>query len=260
LLVTLPVCHSLWTGDGLPPLLAACLESFVRQGHQVVLHAYRNIAAPPGIEVRDASFTLPLKPVGVHLGHGAMATFSDWFRYELLERIDGIWIDADLVCIRPIEFGQPYLFGYESRAYIGNAVLRLPAGSALLQHLRRQFVSQGFIPPWFGPVRRCRYSVKRLFGAHQDISTLPHGSTGPRALTWYAAVEGVSRYALPIDVFYPLHFLKCDRAFDADFEVASVITPRTLCIHLWHNSLVQCEPHPRSLAGRMLARDFDSLR
>jgi hypothetical protein len=188
-----------------------------------------------------------------------MAVFSDWFRYELLERVDGLWIDADLICIRPIENAGPYLFGYESETQIGNAVLGLPSGSALLQHMRGLFPGHGFIPPWFGRTRKLRYQIKKLCGVHRDISTLPHGSTGPRALTWYAEAEGVKHNALPIDAFYPLHYLRTRELFDPDFDIASVITRQTRCIHLWHNSLPPMQPDPRSVIGRLIVRDFKTI-
>jgi hypothetical protein len=256
----LPVCHSLWTGEKLPPLLASCLESFLRKGHRVVLHAYQNLQdLPRAIEVRDAARILPFEAVGSHSWRGELPAFADRFRYELLERVDGLWIDSDMICIRPIDLTEPYLFGYESATQIGNAVLRLPAGSAVLQHLRALFPGTGFIPPWFGPIRRSRYRIKRLCGVHRDISTLPHGSTGPSALTWYAGAEGHARYAQPTDVFYPLHYRQCTRALDPAFELASVITPRTRCVHLWHDTLRSTDPRPGSLVARMLTRDFAAL-
>lgn len=36
----LPIIHALWIGDTLGKLSAACLSSFVQQGHRVCLHAY----------------------------------------------------------------------------------------------------------------------------------------------------------------------------------------------------------------------------
>lgn len=257
--MALPVCHTLWIGDRLPPLLAVCLESFVRQGHRVELHAYRSVEAPRGVTVRDASAILPYRPAGSHQGHGAIPVFADWFRYELLERVHGIWIDTDLVCVRPIALRKQYLFGYDSGRVINNAVLRLPSGSALLRQMRDLFPGHGFIPPWFGPVRRLRYRVKHLCGIHRDITTLPHASSGPAALTWYANEQGVADQALPPEAFYPLCLSQCSRALNGDFDIAGLITPRTLCVHLWHNSLPSLDPHPHSLIGRLLARDFQAL-
>ena len=50
----LPEIHTLWVGEGLGPLERLCLTSWVRQGHRVVLHAYRDFSCPPGVSLRDA--------------------------------------------------------------------------------------------------------------------------------------------------------------------------------------------------------------
>ena len=246
-------CHTLWIGTELPKLQACCLESFVQQGHEVVLYSYHKMEVPSGVAVRDASLILPYQPVG------SLAIFSDWFRYELLARIDGIWIDTDLVCIRPIQIADPYIFGYETEGQINGAVLGLPQQSKILSILRGLFPGRGFIPPWFSSTRRFRYRVKRVLGIHKGVSTLQHGSTGPRALTWYARSEGVLDKAQPTDVFYPYSYLQVMRAFDPTFDVLSVITQRTLCIHLWQHAMASAEIHPKSLIGRVLARDFKAI-
>jgi hypothetical protein len=257
----LPVCHSLWLGETMPPLLASCLETFVRHGHRVVLWAYRRLPdLPRGIELSDAAEVLPFERVGLPSMDRRVAGIRGPVSVRTAGFDGDIWIDADLICLRPLTFKDAYLFAYESRTQINNAVLRLPAGSTILHKLRALFPGTGLIPPWFGPARKFRYHVRRLVGIHRDISTLPISSTGPRALTWYAGTEGVAHHAKPVDVFYPLRYHQSGRVLEASFELASIVTPRTCCVHLWHSGLPRTTPEPGSVAARLLARDFPSLR
>ena len=230
-------CHTLWIGGSLPPLFVSCLLSFVRAGHRVIVHAYQNLDLPREIEVRDAARILPPDRLD-RLSGAARTLLADYFRYELLDQIDCLWIDVDLICIRPIDIDAPYIFGYESASQINNAVLRAPPGSNLLQNLRALcHADNAIIPPWFGPVRRARYRIKKLVGVHRDLTTLPYASTASRALTWYVGAEGLQHFVQPRDVFYPLSYLELGRLLDPKFELETIITPRTRCIHLWNGCL-----------------------
>lgn len=248
-------CHTLWIGESLPPLFVSCLLSFVRAGHRVVVHAYQNIDLPRELEVRDAARILSPDRLDRQLRGAARPLLADYFRYELLEQINCLWIDVDLICIRPIDIDAPYIFGYESASQVNNAVLRAPPGSNLLQNMLALFRADGaVIPPWFGPTRRARYHIKKLVGIHRDLTTLPYASTGPRALTWYVGAEGLQHFVQPRDVFYPLSYLDIGRLRDPKFDLESIITPRTRCIHLWNQSLqmstLECsEPLQRVLAA-----------
>src|SRR4029079_12546124 len=86
-------CVTLWVGEGFGAVERACLRSVVRQGHRLTLYCYREpIGIPDGVELQDASQVLPATAVMRHR-RGSVAPFSDWFRYELLKRGLGTWID-----------------------------------------------------------------------------------------------------------------------------------------------------------------------
>ena len=55
----LPAIHTLWVGPSLGPLERLCLTSWVRQGHDVVLHAYDRLDVPRGVTVMDAAGLCP---------------------------------------------------------------------------------------------------------------------------------------------------------------------------------------------------------
>ncbi|MBC6417071.1 MAG: galactosyltransferase Lgt5, partial [Rhodospirillales bacterium] len=129
-------CHALWIGERLPPLARACLGSFLRFGHRVVLYSYGPLAdLPDGIELKDAASVVRPERIVRHARTKSPALFANHFRYKLLEREPGYWIDCDLYCIRPLSIAENPVFGWQDRQYINNALLRFDAGSPLLASL-----------------------------------------------------------------------------------------------------------------------------
>ena len=89
-------CVTLWIGEGFGAVERACLRSVLRQGHRLTLYCYSEpIGIPDDVELQDASAVLPESSIVRHRG-GSVAPFSDWFRYELLKRGLGTWIDTDM--------------------------------------------------------------------------------------------------------------------------------------------------------------------
>src|SRR5438270_4096743 len=174
-------CATLWIGDSFGLVERACLRSIVRQGHRLTLYCY---GAPPGIpegvELDDASQILPESAVVRHR-RGSVAPFADRFRYELLKRDLGTWIDADMYLIRPLDEEREYLFGEERPGVINNAVLRLPANSPVLDYLLTPF--QGTTPPWLARRHRLALHLRRSLGLKVGVGAMPWGTTGPAALT-----------------------------------------------------------------------------
>src|SRR6476659_583016 len=88
-------CVTLWIGDSLGPIERACLRSVLGHGHALTLYCYKEpIGIPAGVDLADASAILPESAV-LRDSTGSVALFSDWFRYELLQRGLGTWVDTD---------------------------------------------------------------------------------------------------------------------------------------------------------------------
>lgn len=80
-----------------------------------------------GVELRDAREIFVQEQVAENSGRpGTFAGFSNIFRYGLLQLFDTTWIDTDV-----LSTGHPLpsdycLFGWESRHFINEAILRDP--------------------------------------------------------------------------------------------------------------------------------------
>lgn len=103
-----PTVSMLWIEGHLSALEELSIRSFLRCGHRVDLHTYDpGLAAPEGTRLCDANKIIPgdqrFRSTTV-IGKGSWGPFSDLFRFSLLHRYGGIWCDADVVCLKALDF------------------------------------------------------------------------------------------------------------------------------------------------------------
>lgn len=205
----LPIVNALWIGEKLGDISRCCLSSFVQKGHKVHLYTYSRILdIPEGVECLDANEIIPESNIIKHNATGSYALFSDIFRYELMKRGKGIYIDCDVYCLRPISVpDHGYLLGFEDDNVINGAVLKLPEGSPLLENLLNAAYNPLFIPPWYPKKKQTKLKLKKILGIGKSIADMPWGVIGPEAITYYVKKNNILNYIQPIDVFYPVHYL-----------------------------------------------------
>lgn len=245
-------CVTLWIGERLGAVERACLRSVVRQGHQLALYCYEPPAGiPEGVEVRDASAILDEALLRARCGNRA-DLYSDWFRYELLRRGLGTWLDADVYLVGQIDDSADSLFGWQSADTINNAVLRLPPASPLLPELLEPFERET-TPRWmpwrcYVPLR-----LRELVTGRADLTKVPWGSTSPQALTALARKHGLDALAQPQDRFYPMPWQQARWILDPSVRLEDVITDATVAVHLWNECIKPFKEAPAP-AGSFLER------
>ncbi len=248
-----PDLHTLWIGPRLSWLERLCLTSWLTHGHRVVLWAYAPIAGvPPGVEIRQAAEILPEKAVIVDRATGSPALFSNHFRYNLFAHHDAIWLDTDVLLLRPLVEGSDYLFGWESPQVLGTAVLRLPSRSRLLRDLLALTAARVPVPSWWPFRRKFRQRFRGLYGRHQSSADMHWPTFGPTALTEMARAHGLLEHALPIEVFYPIHWSEETLPFERPEIVENRLTAKTVAVHLWSARLTDRQNAPPP-AGSWLA-------
>ncbi|WP_066799744.1 glycosyltransferase [Moraxella oblonga] len=243
--IQLPTIHALWIGKQLGKMPNACLSSFIKQGHQVILHCYDEINdIPNGVQIADGNLIIPQDKIIKHKQTGSYALFSDIFRYELLRKVDGVYVDCDVYCLKPIIIPEHgYLFGFEDDTKINGAVLALPKNSELLNKLIEISYDTHFIPPWYPQKKQKRYRLKKYFGFSKHISEMPWGVIGPDAITYFAKYFKVDKFAQDIDIFYPVHYNQVSMLCNGHLELNDITTRRTLCIHLYNEMLRHINPN-----------------
>lgn len=146
----LPVIQSLWIGNPLSNLEKLCVQSFLDHGHEFHLYVYDDIdGIPDGATVKDANEIISSSEI-FQFKNG-YAQFSDLFRFEMLYKIGGFWVDMDTVCIKPFVFADEIIIQthptFLSRFI--NTTIRFPAGHEAMQKLIAQCRNIGMPKHYF---------------------------------------------------------------------------------------------------------------
>jgi hypothetical protein len=173
---------SLWVGRPLSKLENTSLSSFIHHGHSFVLYVYDlNLLVPEGVTKKDAREVMPEESIFVV--DNSYGPFSDLFRYKMIQDTGLIWTDTDNICLKSDWSFSEYIFGIEEAASnrVANSLLFAPKDSPLLLDLIEQ--SQSF-----------------------DRKLITWSEIGPQLLTDLIKKHGLQDYAMPPNVFYPVHF------------------------------------------------------
>ena len=142
---SLPAIQFLWVGGTLSLMEQLSLTSFVKHAHPVHLYTYEGVTnVPAGVQLMDGREILGAERIFKYKREGSYAGFSNIFRYKLLLDRGDFWSDIDVVCMRPWDFADEYVFsgavqrrffglGAE-RLFIQSCVIKCPPGSAVMQY------------------------------------------------------------------------------------------------------------------------------
>ena len=243
---------TLWIGEDPGAVERACLQSAVRHGHRVALYCYRAPATPiPGVEIRDAAAILPEDKI-IRYRNGSVALFSNWFRYELMRHDVGMWIDADLYFVAPLDTRPDWIVGMQDRKMANMAVLKTPPDAPILDDLLAPF-ERGARPAGLSLRQRATLLRRRLRGERVTLADMPWGVTGPNALTVLLRRHGLMGLALPSEVLSPVPYLQADWVLRPDVALEDVVRPGTVAVHLW-NELIKPHKDKPAPAGSFLER------
>lgn len=233
----LPVIQSLWIGDALSKLEQLSIQSYIDHGHEFHLYAYGDIAnVPPGASVKFAGDILPKENI-FRSQNGSVSGFANWFRYEMLCKLGGFWVDCDTVCMKPFDFGDEFVVGKEVVDGVCNAVIggRHEVLVAMRESCRRYPKEM----PWdkdHEKLRKRKFKARLLRRGREGSKFGVVG--GPLVLTLALRHFGVFEQAKPHTYFYPIHYGNWDSIFDDTFANGYPVDGNTYCIHFWHNFLV----------------------
>jgi hypothetical protein len=256
----LATLNSLWVGDELGYIEQLCLLSALSVGHKFRLFSYspkalRNV--PSGVRVEDAREIMPESRLLRYSDTGAVQLGANLFRYALLRKDVGYWVDMDFYFIRPLCFDNPYVFGWEKESWINNAIMRAPPQSALVKDLL-DLPRDNKRPPWFGPRRTALYYLKKLREGSIKVQDLPWGTYSSGMLTYLVRKHGLSECALSPDTFYPIRWKDAAVTVCEPYQmVDQMITPQTVAVHLWYSRvarLLSASMAPHSYLGKAFAR------
>ena len=235
----LPRLNSLWIGEQLGYLEKLTLASALSVGHLFTIYSYtaeKLRGVPNGVEVRDANEVVPYQALAHYFEGGSAALGTDFFRYAMQAKGLGAWVDLDLYFIRPIDFDDDYLFGWEHRTSINGAVLRLPANSDMVRDLC-EIPEVNWRPPFYGPRKTAIFYWRRLTEGDLRPENYRWGTFGPMLLTYLARKYGVAKRAQKRSVFYPVTHHNWKLLCGPPELVRAELTKETRTVHLWRSVL-----------------------
>jgi hypothetical protein len=130
--------QSLWVGRELSPMEVLCLTSYLANGHDFHLYIYDNVDnIPSGVLVKDANLIIPQRDIYVD-AFGGYVNLSNQFRYTMLYKIGGWWVDMDTVCLKPFDFKDDFVFSSERaepyhRSLVNTTYIKSLSGAKFLK-------------------------------------------------------------------------------------------------------------------------------
>lgn len=234
---------TLWIGGPLSWLEQLCLKSFVDKGQRITLFSYDDIPnVPEGVIRRDGREIIDTDDFIKYEKKNSYALFADWFRLHMIHKCPGmIWVDTDVYCHRPMDYGSDYVMGFElpGEERVNNAVLGLPADSEMLGQMLDFTEDRYSIAPFLPKSKQREFTKRAKAGDPVHVSEQPWGVWGPMMVTHYVHALGLEDKVQPLEAFYPVTFR--DRtAFLRRASVAEEkITEETTALHLWASNKKQ---------------------
>jgi hypothetical protein len=209
-----PDVVTFWHGP-LDALRLTCLRSQVAAGHKVTVYSFEPLGAlPDGVGNAEAEAILPhsfsekLRPPQPDGSwrDWTILQFSDFFRMRLLAQRAGLWLDADVLLLKPVEIdpARPF-FAWERRRQLGNSVLYLPADHAIVVAFEELMDQEELTPDWLALRHRLTFALRGLRGGSNRLSDIRVAIYGPASLTALARRAGELHHALPKQSFYAVH-------------------------------------------------------
>ena len=214
-----------------------CLKSFVDQGQRITLFSYEDIPnVPEGVLRRDGREVFDTNDFIKYEKKDSFALFADLFRVLMLKACPGlIWVDTDVYCHAPMTYDSDYVMGYElpGSLRVNNAVLGLPADSAVLDDMIRFMSDRYAIPSFVKPALQAEYRAAAAAGAPVHVSQQPWGVWGPLMLTHFCQKHRLRDLVQPLAAFYPVPFPDRLKFLRRTAVVTSLLDPKTTALHLW---------------------------
>ena len=209
-----PDVVTFWHGP-LDRLRQLCMRSQLAAGHKVTVYSFDTLPGlPDGVINANAEAVLPrsfaerLRPSEPDGSWRDWTTlqFSDFFRMKLMAQQAGLWLDADVLLLKPVEIdhAKPY-FAWERLRQLGNSVLYLPAHDPIVMAFADLMAQDELTPDWLSLRHKIVFAFKEMRGGSQRVSDIRVAIFGPAALTALARRSGELRHALPRQTFYAVH-------------------------------------------------------
>lgn len=227
--------HGLWIGGRLSLLGELCIRSFLYHGFRFKLFTYGPVEnVPDGVAILDAGMILPANDAFVHKT-GSLAPAADWFRYRFLHRHGGVWVDMDLICLKPFRIQRVPWFARENGSTVAMGLLAFPPGHELLQEMERLASDPAAAIPWDTDeqVRMKAELISSVPAVADRRIAVEWGSAGSVEFTRAVGHFGLQEHPVVPSSVYPVHYGVWRHLYDGTLRLDSPVFAESFAIHLW---------------------------
>ena len=195
------VVQSLWMGPPLSKLEILSIKSFMKCGHSFHLYTYHPVDnIPKGTIIKDANKIFPIEDL-LFLQDDKLP-FSDIFRYKMLYEKGGYWVDLDMICLKKLDFKEPFVFSSERTIQKGGLRNRKGTSTSNIGILKAPKKSEFYLELY----EACLKIVNRRKRARKPIEFMV-------LMRDYLKIYDYQQYVLPPELFCPLDWWNTKEAF-----------------------------------------------
>lgn len=205
------IIQGLWIGHELSVMEQLSIASFLHNGHEYHLYVYDELKnVPAGTVIKNAREIMPSERIFQYKDYPTYAGFANFFRYKLLLERGGWWADVDMICLRPFDFPEAYIFSSEidkGVEVVTSGIIKAPAGSEVMAYA------------W----EVCQ---------RKEPDQLAWGETGPRLIGEAVSRSSLEKYKKPHYVFCPLGYYEWGKVLQPELDPP--LDKGAYAIHLWN--------------------------
>jgi len=196
--------NGFWYGSELGELEKLCINSWIKNGYEFHLWLYDDVKVPKGVIKENANEIINLDPSSdvrvkyftYDKGHskGTPVAFSNLFRAQLLYKNGGLYVDLDVLCLKPYEFNGRFVFSEQVDSGHSYHV----ATCIIYSEKSGEFI----FDDWTDWIRSlCSRSIT-------------HGDLGPNLFTKIILENKLEAFVLPKEYFCPVDWQSYKDIFD----------------------------------------------
>lgn len=212
------VLKTYWEGP-LSNLEILSIKSFIANGHTILVYTYdkKMKSFDKSMEVKDASEILPIEKR--YQVKGMSTIFSDVFRYYLLYKDGGVWVDLDLVLLKPITTDNPIVMSYAFKKKENGGMLNLALNSVPLKVPKGHALVEAFLK-----------NVES-----KDLGNQNHAYLAGPLMIIEVSKLNLCHYIVSPEIYSPLGWWEAPWTIHPGFGFDR-IQPVTVAIHLFNTS------------------------
>ncbi len=227
--------QSLWVGPKLSDIEIYSIKSFIKQGHTFILYTYENVEGiPKGTIIKDGNDII--KKDDLFSFKSSFLPFSDLFRYKMLYINGGYWVDLDMICLKPLQFRDKYIFSSERTIQKGPYRNRTKKEISNIGILKAPKYS-----PFYKELFEECLSVVQNKKIKENIQLM-------KIMRKYLDKYELNKYVKPAFHFCPLDWWHTKDAFippcckskygTSEYDMKKIFK-KAYCVHLWRSILTK---------------------